>query len=937
MTADRHLPRVDLEYLRPLLNRIAPDDAIPPVVSEPEQGWHELRDRLHVDLRVQGAILMQQVRTVLLGLRQLPMLTVGAYRRAGELGGVEALVIARAIRRAGETASNGEVGAAAARSLLSALVLPGGPNQPPKTQRVAFGSLVEVVGNRSEATGMLLAFQADDVVRPAEGIAGESAWQLDHDYLARAVLAEARQANRLSFALREGQERFDRVKGHWGQMWRALLPVSVQARLAWEWVRGRLRYGGAVGYVGLSLLKPGLALLLICIGSGGAYVWNENRILDAHVRGLFDRFIGANGTSAVLETWHAPRAVRRRLFSFIQTDENRLAGAARTGWPEAHGGLEAQSLKEAAHLLCERLDQQTFLSHSVLTNIVARMADQSAIKEEADALRERLERAASTDSLRRLAQAYATMAAKLTDQTAIKQAAKVLRERLARETENAVVPILEEAYVRVAANLSDEAAIKHEAEELLQRLESETDSNILRYRAAAFATVGAKLVDQTDNKQAAIVLRKRLTSETNVTIARNLAVAYSAVVENLTEQPAIKQDAEALRWRLTRETNSELAQPLMWGYVSAVAKLTDQSAIQLEVEALREQLVRETNIDLAGHLAQAYAAVAKNLSEQSAVVSAVEALRERLAHAASSDIAGNLAKDYASVAAKLSDQSAMQQAAEVLRDRLMRDSGGQSTFSFSQAYAKVGANLYDQSAVKQETRALRERLVRETDLNLFGSLAYAYGMVAANLSDQPAVKQEAEMLRERLMHETGSNMLRSLASAYAKVAANLSDQSAIKHEADTLRERLGHESNSDIGSVLAVAYASMAAKRDDQYGIDQAAEMLSNLLERETDSETASRLADAYAKVALQQVKVELRQQNKPALERRVRNILIVVGHPYLRDNKSLLATLESVAGKSFGTNAGAAVEWWVKEFNGDPATLRPLQAAPKKPAIAAI
>jgi hypothetical protein len=67
MTAARTLPKVDVEYLRPLLAAIAPDEENSPVVSNPKNGWHALRERLEIDFRERGAILMQQVRTVLLG------------------------------------------------------------------------------------------------------------------------------------------------------------------------------------------------------------------------------------------------------------------------------------------------------------------------------------------------------------------------------------------------------------------------------------------------------------------------------------------------------------------------------------------------------------------------------------------------------------------------------------------------------------------------------------------------------------------------------------------------------------------------------------------------------------------------------------------------------------------------------------------------------
>jgi hypothetical protein len=64
MIADRTLPKVEIDFLRPLLAGIAPDEAKPPVVSNPDNGWIALRDILEAELRARGAVLMQQVRTV---------------------------------------------------------------------------------------------------------------------------------------------------------------------------------------------------------------------------------------------------------------------------------------------------------------------------------------------------------------------------------------------------------------------------------------------------------------------------------------------------------------------------------------------------------------------------------------------------------------------------------------------------------------------------------------------------------------------------------------------------------------------------------------------------------------------------------------------------------------------------------------------------------
>jgi hypothetical protein len=140
MTAARTLPKVDVEYLRPLLAGIAPDEETSPVVSNPNNGWHALRERLEIDFRKHGAILMQQVRIVLLGLRQLPTLTPRAYRRAGGMSGVEMLVVARALRSAGEVLGAGEAGVRVARAILNLLVLPASADQPPKAQRQPFSN-----------------------------------------------------------------------------------------------------------------------------------------------------------------------------------------------------------------------------------------------------------------------------------------------------------------------------------------------------------------------------------------------------------------------------------------------------------------------------------------------------------------------------------------------------------------------------------------------------------------------------------------------------------------------------------------------------------------------------------------------------------------------------------------------------------------------------
>ena len=121
-----------------------------------------------------------------------------------------------------------------------------------------------VTGDRTRTGRILAALQHDEVVRPAEAVGSGDAWQLDHDYLARAVLAEARQADRWSVALREGKARYDEAAEDWRRRWAALLPVGTLARVCWERARRRLRFGAAARYAWTSG-QPATAVLILTL------------------------------------------------------------------------------------------------------------------------------------------------------------------------------------------------------------------------------------------------------------------------------------------------------------------------------------------------------------------------------------------------------------------------------------------------------------------------------------------------------------------------------------------------------------------------------------------------------------------------------------------------------------------------------------------------
>jgi hypothetical protein len=74
------LDRLEKGYARQLLDRLTGRQE-PPVIAEPERGWIRLRDRLTADLEAQNAVLPQQLKVALGGLRAVlhDRLTIAAY------------------------------------------------------------------------------------------------------------------------------------------------------------------------------------------------------------------------------------------------------------------------------------------------------------------------------------------------------------------------------------------------------------------------------------------------------------------------------------------------------------------------------------------------------------------------------------------------------------------------------------------------------------------------------------------------------------------------------------------------------------------------------------------------------------------------------------------------------------------------------------------
>jgi flagellin-specific chaperone FliS len=862
MTATRSLARVEADYLHPLLVGITADDHGAEVVSHPEGGWEELRDCIERDLKKQGAILMQQVRTVMLGLRQLPLLTPRHYHTAGGLHGVETLFIARALQRAGN-AVGGADGRRIAGAVLGALVLPGGPSQPPKARRASLSQLSGIVGDVARTEAVLGILQHEEVVRPAETPGTEGAWQLDHDYLTRAVLAQAQQANRWAIALREGKAHYEAMAGNWRDRYAALLPFTTLMRLCWERARNRLKFGKAADYALASAIKPTAVVLCLMLAGTGTYTWLHNRQLTLEAYQLINRFAANDSQQAVLQTWRAPEALRRRILDLLRTDAGQLQLAVNAGWHRAHAGSDPSRAREVTRVLSEQLakEQRSDAMYNLTQaykEMLARLDDPAEARAEAVTLRVRVERERNKDLVGSLVDAYTAAILQSNDGSTISTDASILRARLEQEPDPTIADNLEQAYKVVVARLNEAKGVKREAAALRSQLAQPRRDGITGILLRAYQAAASRLSAAPDVKAEAAALRALLVQEANGSNANMLAAAYAPLAARLEDQAEIRAAATALRARLEHTSDRALAAALAEAYTAVTARLDDAAEIHAAVAALRERLGHASNDPVADAVAQAYAATAARLRDAAGLADAVVFLRTRMlqgeVHNVSSEISqgmspeeradvlggfnrfANLVRDYKAVLAHLNDPAAARAEANALRGLLEQEYDTGVIASLSAAYETAVGRL-DAAALKDEAAALREKLGKSRKDPRFSVGAPltdfyrpAYKMVAARLQLAADVKTEAAGLRERLEQEQDIGVAMDLADAYEVVAANLSEAADVKDEVQALRARLERQPEGRIADSFQKAYMAAAQRMHTAADIRAEAETLRRLL-----------------------------------------------------------------------------------------------------------
>jgi hypothetical protein len=873
-TTERPIFRVDKGFIGPILESVAPEDAKPPIVSNPQNGWTDLRDLVRRDVAKEGPVLMQQFRTVLLGLKSLTALTIRHYRRAGGLKGLEALALESAIDSAARKAGGGDSGRRRVRAILNALVVRGTRDQPAKAKSELLDKLVKLAGDEARARAVLASLEKEQIVHPTT-IAGREAWKLDHDYLAHAVLSEAGYADRWATAVREGAK-VNKQSSSVSGWWSTLLPLQVFPRVAWERVRGRLEFGRDRRYVMVSAVKPLSVVVILAALAVGV----QQIVVTVKANEIVSQFGGSAGDMASLSDWRTSEAVRSRVYDLLRWEDGGLERALESSWPLAHARIEPRRVGEALRSL------RVLMNNEALKN----------------------------SHPEALGGSYKALTPRLDPSAAREQAEFWRREEIHFKNR---IYYLDVSFVGIYASVTrmlDVADAKAEAKMLRNHLFSNDGAIDITY-ADLYLAVADK--DVSDPVADVARIRSLIYASTGTDPNRDqwLARFYAVIAMRLPEAAAA-QEAETLRTciaSLATELDSGPAiSPIAEMYAAAAARLGPEAA-RKEAEALLQWL-QNANSRTLGQMPDMYAAVATRLRPSDAATEA-DALWTQLKVALGNDSDRvTLMASLLSKVARHFDGDIANAAAAEMSQRLFK-SPSDRRVAFVLAAMSARVNNQDVGKAVRIYHDLLQIPFTEVPDDFVTLYLSAYKDLCTRLTSADAL-EEVKRWRRETYSETDEtlNISGPQVEAYRAAAARL-DEDGAQEEANALRSTFFDPRNTEA---VARCYAIVAAKLRDAELRDQAKSFWLTL-QSETIPARAKGLAIAYAATAK-----ALLVRSPDTRHEIVRQLLVIAGHPFLDDPTPVIDALEPLTDHKLDT-ISAAHDWAHDKYGLDDGDLRPL------------
>ena len=596
------LDRVQSNLVVSLLDKITSANGdIRPAILNPERGWDRLKNRLATDLSEQGAVLPQQMKTVLAGLATLPRrhLTIANYERVRGVTGLEARHIESRVQGAARQTG---MSRAEVRSILVAMVdreaaqhktIPQSFDQLNAALKThialhSVGQPGEQGERESELHDGLEYLQRSNIVRRRiDPDTRQHVWLLDHDYLCRGVLESQRLANRWAAAVEEGHQAFQAAGDSLLRRWRALLGLRPQIQLLWLRLFSPFRYREHRTY---ALWSAARFLPVLCVlGAIGAGVIEYRKFEQfgrdkASARELLLGLSFSNRNSILSHKeidnlWRlaqSPDGVRDRALELLF--ESREAALRFNRRPElivrAVVGLSPSRREHVleSHLSDKPFDSPDLEFRLARINLALLLAVPGTLVHEAAA--KTIVEHANGENVRSFAQRWpihvSTVASK--DRYA---AVSAIANRLSSATHPMAARALAQALQALAAGLTAEQA-RAATGSVLKAMERQTDPGDIRDLAQALQALPAKLTAEQARAATGSVL-KAMEGQADRGALHDLAQALQALAARLTGEQARAATGSVLK-AMERQTDPGALHRLARTFLALAAKLTAEQA-----------------------------------------------------------------------------------------------------------------------------------------------------------------------------------------------------------------------------------------------------------------------------------------------------------------------------------------------------------------------
>ncbi len=841
--------RLKVEWLGQWLERVtrvAPDDQEGDVIANPDAGWTDLKKQLERDLTpsgaLLGAVLPQQVRIVFLGLRKLRSLTLPDYRRAASGAGVEALYILDSIATATLESglSEGDV-----RAVLFSFVDSAEPSSP-KSQVLSFTEMASFVTDAVRLQKALDRLRRDEVIRekPVSGEYG-SRWQLDHDYIARAVLAENRAANKLWLALQDGAYAWHTAGSNIRLRYRSLLPLSVQVNLVWARIRSfrGFTYRPFRFYAALSTLR---ALPIVLLLAAGGWLWHEESLRSSAMQIIDGLNEDRNkGAPAVIALWRASPAVRSYALSRLLDSPARLQ-AVGTAWTLAFTSIEPSAAEELTGRLLSQLDRDdldppTQQSIFIALGTVAGRLDARPAAETAAELISRLDRGSLNWSTQA---ALINALGRLGERLDGPRAGDMAKNLLSRLDSNKLNLALQESLINALENMAgrlDASGAAATAKELVSRLKSDDSDRPMqealfnalcglggRVDKPEAAEIASELISWVERKNPDLIRIEALSQVTRRLDAASAGRMANELVSQLESKDLNRQKQESVVSAL-----GSLAEPLDPGTAGEIARDLINQLNRKEIDRTAEHSMFDALSTVAGRLDTGGAAETANY------------LISRLGHDESDEIMQFSEIDVLGVVAGQLEGPTAADIAKFLISRLkQRDLSLSMQESLINALGHVAGRL-DARAAAETAAELTSRLDSPAQKSLIDALGRAGGKL-----DAPGAAKIAGTLVSQLERtEVDSTTRRSLNDALGSVGGRLDPRSAAKIAGRLISQLERTDLDVANRESLTDALGSVGGRLDSVSAADMATYITSELEHTHQDSTTAPSLIDALGHV----------------------------------------------------------------------------------------